>query len=247
MMLKNKFAVITGSNKGIGLSILENFSKNGANIIACARSKTDEFEKRCIEISKKNNNKIFPVYFDLNKENEILDGLKNIETITQDLDILVNNAGINQASLLQMTQMKTVKEVFQVNFFSAVMLTQKLMKIMIKNRKGSIINISSNAAIECNAGRSIYSASKSAIVAFTKSLSKELGVFNIRTNAIAPGLTNTKMMSQGIQQKIIEDAIKRIPMKKVAEPDDISNVALFLASDLSSYVNGETIFVTGGY
>ena len=246
-MLKNKFAIISGSNKGIGFFILEKFSQNKANIIACARSKSDDFEKKCKEISKKNGNKIFPIYFDLNNENEILDAIKNIENISQDIDILVNNAGVNQASLLQMTQIKTVKNIFQVNFFAIVMLTQKLMKIMIKNKKGSIINISSNAASECDAGRSIYSASKSAINAFTKSLSKELGSFNIRTNCIAPGLTNTDMMSQGIQQKIIENAIKKIPMKRIAEPDDISNVALFLASDLSSYINGEIIYVTGGY
>ena len=118
---------------------------------------------------------------------------------------------------------------------------------MIKNKKGSIINISSNAATECDIGRSAYSSSKAAIISFTKVLSKELGPYNIRTNAIAPGLTETNMMDENISKKIIDEAIKKIPLKRPAAPSEISNVALFLASDLSSYVNGEVIYVTGGY
>ena len=146
-----------------------------------------------------------------------------------------------------MTPIKKIKEVFDINFFSHLKLTQRLMKILIKNKKGSIINISSNAADECDAGRLAYAASKSALIAFTKVLSKELGSFNIRVNAIAPGLTNTDMMGKDVSKKILDSAINRIALKRVAEPDEISNVALFLASDLSSYVSGEVIFVTGGY
>jgi len=121
------------------------------------------------------------------------------------------------------------------------------MKILIKNKRGSIINIASNAAIECDAGRSIYASSKAALISFTKSLSKELGPLNIRANAVAPGLTKTSMIEKGISKKILEDALKRVPLKRVAEVEEIANVVVFLASDLSSYVNGETLFVTGGY
>ena len=121
------------------------------------------------------------------------------------------------------------------------------MKILVKNKKGSIINISSNAAFECDAGRSIYASSKSALIAFTKVLSKELGPFNIRANAVAPGLTKTSMMNDQMSQKLIDETLSKIPLKRVANPGDISNVILFLASDLSSYVTGETINVTGGY
>ena len=247
MILKNKTALITGSNRGIGLATLIKLSENGADIIACAREKNTEFEKKISEISKNNKNTITPIYFDLNKEEEIEMGLKKIEKISNTIEIIVNNAGINQMSSFQMTSLKKVKEVFQVNLFSNFLITQKLMKILIKNRKGSIINISSNAAYECDAGRSAYSASKSALIAFTKVLSKELGSFNIRVNAIAPGLTKTDMINDKISKKLIDDTINRIPLKRAANPEEISNVILFLASDLSSYITGEIINVTGGY
>ena len=247
MLLKNKVALITGSNRGVGLSILKKFSENGAEIIACARTKNEEFEKLISEISQKYQNKITPVYFDLTKENEIVKGLEEIEKISDKIEIIVNNAGVNQVSLFQMTPMNKIREVFDINFFSHLKLTQRLMKILIKNKKGSIINISSNAAEECDAGRSGYATSKAALIAFTKVLSKELGSFNIRVNAVAPGLTNTDMMEKGVSKKIIETAVNRVALKRPAEPVEISNVVMFLASDLSSYVSGEIIFVTGGY
>ena len=247
MLLKNKTAVITGANGGIGLSILKKFSANGADIIACTRSKNEKFEQLILDISKKNKNKITPIYFDLSKENEIGQAIEKISSISNKIEIVVNNAGINQVSLFQMTSIEKIKEIFDINFFSQLKLTQKLMKIMIKNEKGSIINISSNAAEECDAGRVGYASSKAALIAFTKVLSKELGSFNIRVNAIAPGLTNTKMMEKDVSRQVIEEAIKRVALKRPAEPEEISDVVMFLGSDLSSYISGEVIFVTGGY
>ena len=247
MILKNKLALITGANRGVGLSILKKFSENGANIIACARSKNNKFEQLVLDISKKFKNKITPVYFDLSQENEVEQGIEKINAISNKIDIIVNNAGINQVSLFQMTSIKKIKEIFDINFFSPLRLTQKLMKIMIRNKKGSIINISSNAAKECDAGRVGYASSKAALIAFTKVLSKELGSFNIRVNAVAPGLTNTDMMGKDVSKKIIEEAIKRVALKRPAEPEEISDVVAFLGSDLSSYISGEVIFVTGGY
>ena len=133
------------------------------------------------------------------------------------------------------------------DFFSTFLFSQYIVKLMIKNKSGSIINISSNAAKECDAGRVGYASSKAALIAFTKVLSKELGSFNIRVNAIAPGLTNTKMMGKDVSRKVIEEAIKRVALKRPAEPEEISDVVVFLGSDLSSYISGEVIFVTGGY
>lgn len=246
-MLKNKSALITGANRGIGFSILKRIAANGANVIACARKQDDLFEKEISNISKKFNIKIKPIYFDLSNENEIEQGLKKIISLNWVIDIIVNNAGINHVALFQMTPIKKMCEIFNINFFSQILLTQKLLNIMIKNKKGSIINISSNAAVECDAGRSGYSSSKAALIAWTKVLSKELGNFNIRVNAVSPGLTNTDMMKKDLSRKVIEDAIKRVPLKRAADPDEIAKVVLFLASDLSSYVNGEVISVTGGY
>ena len=247
MLLKNKLTLITGANRGIGLSIVKKFSENGSNIIACARSKSSKFEEDILNISKKYKNEITPIYFDLLKKSEIDEGVKKICKVSDQIDIMVNNAGINHTALFQMTSIEKLREVFEINFFSHLVLTQKLMKIMIKNKKGSIINLVSNAAQECDAGRSAYASSKSALIAFTKVLSKELGNFNIRVNAVAPGMTKTDMMEKDVSKKIIDEAIKRVPLKRAADPEEISNVVLFLGSDLSSYVNGEVVFVTGGY
>jgi len=247
LILKNKLAFITGANGGIGTSILKKFSENGANIIACARKKNEEFEKKISDISKNYKNKITPVYFDLLNEKEIDQGILKINQLFDKIDIIVNNAGINQVSLFQMTPVEKIKEIFNVNFFSQLYLTQKLIKSMIKNKKGSIINISSNAAEECDVGRAGYASSKAALVAFTKVLSKEVGNFNIRVNAVAPGLTKTNMMEKDMSKKIIEETINKVPLKRPANPDEISNVVLFLASDLSSYISGEVVSVTGGY
>ena len=247
MILKNKTALITGCQGGIGLALLKKFSENGSNIICCARKKTNDFENTINEIKKKHKNQIYPVYFDLTNESEIKEGIEKIINYSNDIEILVNNAGIDQVSLFQMTKEEKIKEVFQVNFFSILKLVRAIVKIFIKNKNGSIINISSNAATECDAGRSIYAASKSALNSFTKCLSKELGPFNIRVNAVAPGLTNTKMIEKNLDKKILEETIKRIPLKRIASPDEIANVVLFLASDMSGYINGEIINITGGY
>ena len=245
MLLKDKTAVITGCNRGIGLSILEIFSKNGANIVACVRKKNDNFSKHVSQISKKYSNKINIVAFDLENEKDIEDGFLKIKEITNQINILVNNAGINQMSLFQMTPLKVFRSVFEINFFSVINLTQKLLKIISKNNNSKIINISSNAAKVSDAGRSAYAPSKSALISFTEVLSKELGNFNISVNAIAPGLVKTDMM-KNTPQKVLDEALKNTPLKRAAETEDIAKIALFLASDESNHISGETLFVTGG-
>ncbi len=245
MLLKDKKAVITGCNRGIGFAILEVFSKHGAQTIACIRKDDQDFRKKVKEISQKNNNIIEIVCFDLEKENEIEKGFQQIKTIFPKIDILINNAGINQISLFQMTTLKTIKRVFEVNFFSVVSFTQKILKILSKNTNSKIINISSNAAELCSPGRSGYSSSKAALIAFTKVLSKELGNYQISVNAVAPGLVNTDMMKQ-TPENVVKEALEKTPLKKAAEPTDVANTVLYLASDLSNHVSGETIYITGG-
>jgi len=245
MLLKNKTAVITGCNRGIGLSILEIFSKNGANIIACVRKSNNKFLKYTNKISEKYSNKIDIVNFDLGNDEEIYNGFQQIKNLNKDINILVNNAGINQMSLFQMTPLNIFRSVFEINFFSVVNLTQKILKLMIKNKYSKIINISSNAASLSSEGRSAYAPSKAAIISFTEVLSKELGRFKINVNAIAPGLVNTDMM-MNTSKKIIEETLKNTPFNQVADPKDVAKVVLFLASEESNHINGETIFVTGG-
>ena len=245
MLLKNKTAVITGCNRGIGFSILETYLKNGANVIACVRSESELYRDKIDLFSKKFEAKVNVVKFNLENEEEIEKGFLEIKKISPKIDILVNNAGINQMSLFQMTTLKTFRSVFDVNFFSVVSLTQKILKIIVKKNNSKIINIASNAADLSSQGRAAYAPSKAALLSFTKVLSKEMGSYSINVNAIAPGLVNTDMM-KNTPQKAIEEALSMTPLKKAAEPIDVANVALFLASDQANHISGETIYVTGG-
>jgi len=246
MLLKNKTAVITGCNKGIGKKILEVFSENKANIFACVRKIDKEFETFINEIVKKNNNEIIPIKLDLNNEDNVKETSNNIINSKKPIDILVNNAGTIHTALFQMTTVDKLKEMFHTNFFSQTIFTQNILKSMIKKRDSSIIYISSTAAIDGNEGRSAYSSTKSSLIAQAKVLSREVGRYNIRVNTIAPGLTNTDMMKNNTPQKFVDELKLRTSLKRIATPEEIANVALFLASDLSSYITGQTIRVDGG-
>ena len=246
-LLLDKVAVVTGSNRGIGKSILEKFAQNKAEVFACARKKNPEFENYCSELSNKHKTKIHTIYFDLNNTDEIKKAVDHIKNLTNRVNILVNNAGIIQTSLFQMTKVDDLKKVFNINFFSPFLFSQYIVKLMIKNKtQSSIVNISSSAAIEANIGRSAYAASKSALITLSKVMSKELSSFNIRVNAVAPGLTNTDMMNSSTDEKYLKETIGRTSLKRIAEPSEIANSVLFLTSDLSSYVNGQVISVDGG-
>lgn len=246
MLLKNKVAVITGSNKGIGKEILKNFSKNGANIFACARTLDEKFISYLIEIEKKYKNKITPIQLDLSNEDQIKEAANKILKESVNIDILVNNAGIIHTALFQMTSSKKLEEIFQINFFSQSIFTQYIVKAMIKKKNGTITYISSTASVDGNIGRSAYASSKAAINSHAKVLSKELGVHNIRVNVIAPGLTDTDMMSNNTPKNIIEETVASTSLKRMAKPEEIANVALFLSSELSSYVTGQVIRTDGG-
>ena len=247
MLLKNKNAVVTGCNRGIGKEILKIFSDNGANVYACARNINDDFKTFCKNLENKNKTKIIPIYLDLDNDDKIKEGATSITSDIKYIDILVNNAATIQTSLFQMTKIEDVKKIFEVNFFSVFLFSQFMVKLMIKNKsQSSIINISSSAAIEGNQGRSAYASSKSALLTLSKVMSKELSNFNIRVNVIAPGLTNTEMMTKSTAEKYLKETIDRISLKRVGEPNEIANAAVFLASDLSSYVTGQVLSVDGG-
>jgi len=246
-MIEDKTALITGANKGIGLAIVKKFVNNGCNIIACTRKNDEVSLKELNEISSKFPQKIKIYTFDMIELKEDDLTLTKILDENKKIDILVNNAGQNHVALFLMTKIKKFKEIFEINFFSQLVITQKIIKNMIKNKKGSIINIASNAATEADAGRSAYASSKASIITFTKILARELGGLGIRVNSISPGLTNTDMMNSGITEKIVSETINKIPLKRVAQPDEIASTCFFLASDSSSYITGENINVTGGY
>jgi 3-oxoacyl-[acyl-carrier protein] reductase len=244
-LLKGKNAIVTGCTRGIGRSIVEIFAQNGANIWACARKKTEEFEETLQLLSDKFNIEIKPVYFDLTDKEKMKIAVRTIMSDKKDIDILVNNAGITYNALFQMSTIDKLNEVFDVNFISPFLFTQYIVKIMLRKRSGSIINIASSAAIDGNPGRSVYGASKAALLCATKSLAAELGDQGIRANVIAPGITKTEMLSS-MTEEVINQTVINTDMKRSGEPIDIANAVLFLASDLSSYVTGQVIRVDGG-
>ena len=245
MLLDGKNAVVTGCNRGIGKVILEIFARNGANVWACARKHDDDLIAYIEELKVKYNINITPIFFDLSDADSVKEGAKQILADKFTIDILVNSAGTISTSLFQMTSMKQMKDMFEVNYFSIFQFTQILVKGMVKNG-GSIINIASSAAIEGNAGRVSYASSKSALITFSQVLSRELGRYNIRVNSVAPGLTDTSMMRKSTPDDILEQTLSRVSLGRIAEPIEIANSVLFLASDLSSYMTGHTLRVDGG-
>ena len=246
MLLQNKTAVVTGCNRGIGKKILEVFSANGATVFACVRNINEEFKSNIDEIEKNTKNKIIPIQFDLSNESQIKEAANSILSSNKSIDILVNNAAMIHTAIFQMTSIKRLKEVFEIDFFSQTNFTQYILKSMVKNKKGSILYISSSSALDGNEGRSAYSSAKSALITQSKVLSRELGVHNIRVNTIAPGLTDTDMMKENTTQETIKDVLSRVSLRRIASTGEIANTALFLSSDLSSYITGQVIRVDGG-
>ena len=246
MLLKGKTAVLTGCNRGIGKCILEVFAKNGASIWACVRQLDDDFIDFTKGVEDNHEVNITPVPFDLADEEQVKEGIKTIRFAKQPVDILVNNAGVIFTALFHMTPVTKMKEIFEINYFSQILLTQSITKIMARQKVGNIINISSSAAIEGNEGRTAYASSKAAIIASTKVMAKELAMYNIRVNAIAPGLTETDMMQGSTPKEALEYTLQRICMRRIGKPEEIANVALFLSSELSTYMTGQVLRVDGG-
>jgi 3-oxoacyl-[acyl-carrier protein] reductase len=247
MLLKNKTAVITGCNRGIGKKLLEIFALNGANIFACARTIDDKFKKFCKDLESNKKTKITPICIDLENEESIKKAAGEITNQAVTIDILINNAATIQTALFQMTTQKDLKKIFQVNVFSQVLFTQYILKLMVRNKKGgSIVFVSSTAGLDGNQGRNAYASSKAALISQSKVLSKELGAKNIRVNSIAPGITETEMLKKNTSENLIKQIEENSSLKRIASPKEIANTILFLSSDLSSYITGQVIRVDGG-
>jgi len=246
MLLKNKNAVVTGCNRGIGKEIVRIFAENGSNIWVCTRKKSATFTEYINDLEQKYSVNIKPVYFDLGDKEQIKSSVKTIKEAKKSVDILVNNAGEIFTALFQMTSMEKLKEMFEINYFSQMLLTQYISRIMMRQKSGSIINISSSAAIEGNEGRTGYASAKAAMITSTKVLAKELAPYNIKVNAVAPGLTQTEMMESSTPEDALRETLNRICMKRVGQPEEIANTVLFLASDLSSYMTSQVLRVDGG-
>lgn len=243
-LLDGKTALITGAARGIGKAIAMKFAQEGANI-AFTDLNYDEFMKETeqelnsLDIKAKGYASNAASFED--SENLVQDVINDFERI----DILVNNAGITRDNLLMRMQEKDWDMVLTVNLKSVFNLTKAVQKPMMKQRFGTIINMSSVVGVSGNAGQSNYSASKAGMIGFTKSIAQELGSRNIRCNAIAPGFIETEMTHK-LKEDVRDAWIQTIPLRRSGKPDDVANVATFLASDLSSYVSGQVINVCGG-
>jgi 3-oxoacyl-[acyl-carrier protein] reductase len=243
-MLKGKFALITGASRGIGKSIAELFAQNGANIILNAKNR-DLLDKVCEENHSRYSVHAIPLPFDVANYDEVKNGFREVFKITKTLDILVNNAGILHDALIGMITPQAIQEVYSVNVFGTMYCSQYASRMMTKQKKGSIINISSILGLCGDNGQTIYGGSKAAIIGITKSLAKELAEFNIRVNAIAPGFIDTDM-TKSLSEEKYRERIGSIKMGRAGTPGEVASTALFLASDLSSYITGQVIGVDGG-
>ena len=247
MILNGKVAIVTGASGDIGKKILEKFSNEGSDIYALVRNTKDKkFIEFTENLKKTYKNKIKIIHLDLEKEDTIRSSFELIKKDNVNIDILVNNAGVITNSLFQMTSLKLLRNIFEINFFSQFLLTQIYLKLLSKSKNSSIIFVSSNSAVENPVGRCAYSASKSAINSLTKTLSKEMGVKNLRVNAVLPGLTDTKMAKNFTKDDVIQEYLNNVALKRIAKKSEIADVIVFLASDKSSYINGQLITVDGG-
>ena len=243
-LLEGKNILITGGSRGIGKSIVEVLFNNGANVgftFSYSESAANEIAKNLNSSSQK----CIAYKSDASKldqcENLVESFLNDFETI----DVLINNAGITKDNLLMRMSEDDFEKVMEVNLKSVFNMTKACQRVFLKNRKGSIINMSSVVGVKGNAGQSNYAASKAGIIGFSKSIAQELGSRSIRCNVIAPGFIKTEM-TDNLSDSIIESWTENIPLKRPGESNDVANLCLFLASDLSSYITGQVINVDGG-
>ena len=244
-LLNGKTAVITGCNRGIGKAILESYAANGAAVFACVRRESQEFSKLIRLLSKQHSVPVIPIYFDSRKMEELKEAVQQIKNSKRNIDILVNNAGIGYNALFQMSSLDKLKEVLDVNFIAPFVFTQYLTKLMVRQKSGNIITISSTVALDANDGKAVYGASKAALICMTKVIASELKSFGIRANSIAPGLTDTDMLSC-LPKEFILKIENAKGQGRIAKPSEIADTALFLASDLSAHISGQVIRVDGG-
>jgi 3-oxoacyl-[acyl-carrier protein] reductase len=245
MLLGHKNAIVTGCLRGIGKKTLETFAEQGANVWACAQHPDDEFEKFCAELAQRTDTWIKPIYFDFTDADAIKAGLKSIMSDKQPIDVLVNVAGFTKDAIFHMTSMEQLKLIFEVNYFSQIFITQYITKLMLRQKRGSVINISSISGMDGSHGQLAYSSSKAALIGATRTMSRELAPQGIRVNAIAPGVIDTDMNAV-VPESVLAGHIKGISFQRMGSSSEVAKAILFLASDLSGYMTGQVIRVDGG-
>jgi 3-oxoacyl-[acyl-carrier protein] reductase len=243
-LLEGKVAIITGASRGIGSGIAKVFAQQGANVAFTYSSSAEsamalENELNALGIKAKGYQSNAADFSDAHKL--VDDVIAEFGTI----DILINNAGITKDNLLMRMSEEDFDKVIEINLKSVFNMTKAVQKIMLKNRKGSIVNMSSVVGVKGNAGQANYAASKAGMIGFTKSIALELGSRNIRCNAIAPGFIETEMTAK-LNEDVVKGWREAIPLKRGGSPEDVANVCVFLGSEMSAYVTGQVINVDGG-
>jgi 3-oxoacyl-[acyl-carrier protein] reductase len=244
MLLKGKIAIITGASRGIGESIARSFIAQGATVAFTYRS-SEEKAKELEKSLTAGGGQARGFRSDASKMEDAENLIKEVLEIYGGIDIVVNNAGITDDTLLMRMSEDQWDRVMNVNLKSCFNLTKSVLRTMLKARSGSIINISSVVGVQGNAGQANYAASKAGILGFTKSVALELGSRSIRCNAIAPGFIETEMTAK-LDEATVQGWRDAIPLKRGGSPEDVANACIFLASDMSSYVTGQTLNVCGG-
>ncbi|MGB4770438.1 MAG: SDR family NAD(P)-dependent oxidoreductase [Chitinophagaceae bacterium] len=243
MMLQNKIVLITGAAKGIGKAIAELFAAEGARLVLTGRN-VEALEMLTATLTPHADGHL--VYtMDVREIDSIRQVFEALSAQKIYIDCIVNNAGIMKDATLQMVKPELIRDIYDTNVYGTILPTQYALKSFLRKRGGSVINMTSIIGTNGNLGQTIYGSSKTAIIGFTKSLSKELASLNVRVNAIAPGFIDTDM-TKNMDPKFYEKNLQAIGMRRIGKPEDVAKVALFLASDLSSYVTGQVIGVDGG-
>lgn len=244
--LENKNAIITGARTGICRAVVEAYAEEGCNVWAVVHRDDTDFAAAMRALSERCGVWIKIVNINLEDEEDVKRGMREITSDKQPIDILVNGAAITSPNrLIAMTSLKDMHRVMQVNFFAAVQMAQLVSKVMLRQRKGSIINIASIAGIDGDLTQLEYGASKAALICATKKMAHEWGYWGIRVNAIAPGIIDTKMLGN-MEPRIIEELILQTSLHRVGQPSEIAQLCVFLGCDKSSYISSETIRIDGG-
>lgn len=244
-LLDGKVALITGGTRGIGKGIVEKFAEAGAKVAFTYVSSDDKARALAEEVASKYDAEVKPFKSNAAEFEAAQELVSAVVEAFGTVDVVVNNAGITRDNLLMRMSEEHWDEVIDTNLKSIFNMTKAVMRTMLKARSGSIVNLSSVVGVSGNAGQANYSASKAGILGFTKSVAQELGSRNIRCNAIAPGFIETEMTAS-LDEEVVKGWREGIPLKRGGSPEDVANLALFLASDMSGYITGQTINVCGG-
>lgn len=237
--------IITGARRGIGRAAVEKFAQKQCNIWACSSGQNSDFEQDMAAMAEEYQVWIRPVYFDLSDEQSTKAGIRQILQEKLPIDVLVNCAGVASGGLMTMTPLSKLREVMEINFISQIHVTQLVAKAMMRQKCGAIVNIGSIGGIEAREGYLSYGSSKAALLWATRCISKELGAYGIRVNAVAPGLVDTNMgyyKSDDERQSLVDLST----MKRMGTPEEIADAIYFLASDEASFITGTTLCVEGG-